>query len=132
MIRVALVYAVAMLAAASAVAGTTTDRFLTGATAHAWTTPLVTWPPATKPGEWWNCQHSWSSYARTMTIALEVVPGGAPILWGYDIGGPPRCKNAEIAPAIDAAMSDQLGRLQAQLGALPDVSPPSEGDARHD
>lgn len=55
-----------------------------------------------------------------LTITLEEVPGGTRILWEYNVGGPMRYTIAEIAPAVDAVMSEQLKRLQAHLGALPD------------
>lgn len=55
-----------------------------------------------------------------LTITLKEVPGGTRILWEYNVGGPMRYKIAEIAPAVDGVMSEQLKRLQAHLGALPD------------
>ena len=55
-----------------------------------------------------------------LTITLKEVPGGTRILWEYNVGGPMRYKIAEIAPAVDGVMSEQLKRLQAHLGALQD------------
>ena len=55
-----------------------------------------------------------------LTITLKEVPGGTRILWEYNVGGPMRYKVAEIAPAVDAVMTEQLKRLQAHLGALED------------
>ena len=55
-----------------------------------------------------------------LTITLKEVPGGTRILWEYNVGGPMRYKIAEIAPAVDGVMSEQLKRLQAHLGALSD------------
>ena len=55
-----------------------------------------------------------------LTITLKEVPGGTRILWEYNVGGPMRYKLAEIAPAVDAVMTEQLKRLQAYLGALED------------
>ena len=55
-----------------------------------------------------------------LTITLKEVPGGTRILWEYNVGGPMRYKVAEIAPAVDAVMSEQLKRLQTFLGPLPD------------
>lgn len=55
-----------------------------------------------------------------LTITLKEVPGGTRILWEYNVGGPMRYKIAEIAPAVDGVMSEQLKRLQAHLGALAD------------
>jgi uncharacterized protein YndB with AHSA1/START domain len=55
-----------------------------------------------------------------LTITLKEVPGGTRILWEYNVGGPMRYKIAELAPAVDGVMSEQLKRLQAHLGALPD------------
>ena len=55
-----------------------------------------------------------------LTITLKEVPGGTRILWEYNVGGPMRYKVAEIAPAVDAVMTEQLKRLQAYLGAIED------------
>ena len=55
-----------------------------------------------------------------LTITLKEVPGGTRILWEYNVGGPMRYKISEIAPAVDGVMSEQLKRLQAHLGALPE------------
>lgn len=68
-----------------------------------------------------------------LTITLKEVPGGTRILWEYNVGGPMRYKIAEIAPAVDSVMSEQLKRLQAHLGALPDDgAAAAEGDAKTD
>lgn len=68
-----------------------------------------------------------------LTITLREVPGGTRILWEYNVGGPMRYKIAEIAPAVDSVMSEQLKRLQAHLGALPDDgAATAEGDAKTD
>lgn len=53
-----------------------------------------------------------------LTITLKEVPGGTRVMWEYNVGGPMRYKSADIAPAVDAVMSEQLKRLQAHLGAL--------------
>ena len=55
-----------------------------------------------------------------LTITLKEIPGGTRILWEYNVGGPMRYKIAEIAPAVDGVMSEQLKRLQSHLGALDD------------
>lgn len=65
-----------------------------------------------------------------LTITLKEVPGGTRILWEYNVGGPMRYKVAELAPAVDGVMSEQLKRLQVHLGALPDGAPGATGDAR--
>lgn len=68
-----------------------------------------------------------------LTITLKEVPGGTRVLWEYNVGGPMRYKVAEIAPAVDGVMSEQLKRLQAHLGALEESSEvlqePAVGDA---
>jgi hypothetical protein len=64
-----------------------------------------------------------------LTITLKDVPGGTRILWEYNVGGPMRYKIAELAPAVDGVMTEQLKRLQAHLGALDDGA---EGDAKTD
>jgi hypothetical protein len=69
-----------------------------------------------------------------LTITLKEVPGGTRILWEYNVGGPMRYKVAEIAPAVDAVMSEQLKGLQRHLGALKDNgdAPPAEEPAAGD
>lgn len=189
MIRAASLASLAVAAAPlhAEVVETTADRFVTRDTASVKATPLATWLALTKPGEWWNSQHSWSGDAKNMTltpqgggcfceripvgdsgnssamegsarhaevlqafpmkvlrmrggfgplqgepangvltITLKEVPGGTRILWEYNVGGPMRYKIAEIAPAVDGVMTEQLKRLQAHLGAL------AESDAGSD
>lgn len=65
-----------------------------------------------------------------LTITLKEIPGGTRVLWEYNVGGPMRYKIAEIAPAVDAVMAEQLKRLQAHLGALEDggVAPAEPAD----
>ena len=53
-----------------------------------------------------------------LTITLKEVPGGTRVLWEYNVGGPMRYKMAELAPAVDGVMNEQLKRLQAHLGAM--------------
>ena len=59
-----------------------------------------------------------------LTITLKEVPGGTRILWEYNVGGPMRYKVAELAPAVDGVMSEQLKRLQAHLGTLEESGVP--------
>lgn len=185
-IAVAIAAALAATPAAAEVVETTADRFVTRAAASVAAPPLKTWLALTKPGEWWNPQHSWSGDASNMTITpqgggcfcecipvgdsgnssamegsarhaevlqafpmkvlrmsggfgplqgepvsgiltitLKEVPGGTRILWEYNVGGPMRYKIAEIAPAVDGVMSEQLKRLQAHLGALDEATAPA-------
>lgn len=56
-----------------------------------------------------------------LTITLKEVPGGTRLMWEYNVGGPMRYKIAELAPAVDGVMTEQLKRLQAHLGALEDA-----------
>lgn len=69
-----------------------------------------------------------------LTITLKEVPGGTRILWEYNVGGPMRYNVAEIAPAVDAVMSEQLKGLQRHLGTLEDNGdpPPAEDPAAGD
>lgn len=63
-----------------------------------------------------------------LTITLKEVEGGTRVLWEYNVGGPMRYKIAEIAPAVDAVMSEQLKRLRAHLGPLESGSPVVVGE----
>lgn len=56
-----------------------------------------------------------------LTITLKEVPGGTRLMWEYNVGGPMRYKIAEIAPAVDGVMTEQLKRLQTHLGVLEDA-----------
>lgn len=62
-----------------------------------------------------------------LTITLQEVPGGTRLMWEYNVGGPMRYKIAELAPAVDGVMSEQLKRLQAHLGALEETAPTDGG-----
>ncbi|WP_133365645.1 SRPBCC family protein [Qipengyuania sediminis] len=53
-----------------------------------------------------------------LTITLKEVEGGTRLVWEYNVGGAMRYKIAEIAPAVDKVMTEQLTRLQQHLGAL--------------
>lgn len=64
-----------------------------------------------------------------LTITLKEVPGGTRIMWEYNVGGPMRYKIAELAPAVDGVMSEQLGRLQSHLGALHGADEAAEASA---
>ncbi|MBL8657999.1 MAG: SRPBCC family protein [Altererythrobacter sp.] len=64
-----------------------------------------------------------------LTITLKEVPGGTRILWEYNVGGPMRYKITDIAPAVDAMMSEQLKRLQAHLGPLDETQGRPAADA---
>lgn len=57
-----------------------------------------------------------------LTITLKEVPGGTRLMWEYNVGGPMRYKIAELAPAVDGVMTEQLTRLQAHLGALEEAA----------
>lgn len=63
-----------------------------------------------------------------LTITLKAVPGGTRILWEYNVGGPMRYKIAEIAPAVDGVMTEQLERLRTHLGILEESAGPSLPD----
>lgn len=68
----------------------------------------------------------------TLTITLKPVDGGTRILWEYVVGGYMRYKTAEIAPAVDSVMAEQIGRLAARLGggdagAKDEVAPDKAG-----
>lgn len=53
-----------------------------------------------------------------LTLTLKPGEGGMThIVWEYVVGGYMRYKTADIAPAVDAVMAEQLGRLAAKLGA---------------
>lgn len=186
-----LTFAMGAQALRAEVVETTADRFVTRDSASVKTPPLATWLALTKPGEWWNSQHSWSGDAKNMTltpqgggcfceripvgdsgnasamegsarhaevlqafpmkvlrmsgglgplqgepvsgiltITLKEVPGGTRLMWEYNVGGPMRYKIAEIAPAVDGVMSEQLKRLQAHLGALEEEAAATPGPAR--
>lgn len=59
------------------------------------------------------------------TITLREVPGGTRVMFEYNVGGPMRYKIAEIAPAVDKVMSEQLKRLQSHLGGLAEAAEPA-------
>lgn len=53
-----------------------------------------------------------------LTFALKEVPGGTQIQMEYNVGGSMRFKPAELAPAIDRVLGEQLALLRDHLGAL--------------
>lgn len=54
----------------------------------------------------------------TMTITLKAQETGSRILWEYVVGGYMRYKVAQIAPAVDQVLAEQLGRLAERLGPV--------------
>lgn len=63
----------------------------------------------------------------TLTMFLKPVEGGTRIMWEYVVGGYMRTKPAVIAPAVDAVLAQQLGRLVGRIGPLaPAVNAPAE------
>lgn len=57
--------------AAAEVVSTTDDGFVTRATAEVAAEPLAVWLALTKPGEWWNSEHTWSGDAANMTLTPQ-------------------------------------------------------------
>jgi hypothetical protein len=53
-----------------------------------------------------------------LTMLLQEVDGGTRIRWEYNVGGPMRYKIAEIAPAVDGVLHEQITSLRDHLGAL--------------
>ncbi len=54
-----------------------------------------------------------------LTVTLKKTPKGTRILWEYVVGGFMRYKTADIAPAVDKVLAEQLARLSRQLGGEP-------------
>ena len=55
----------------------------------------------------------------TWTILMKPEKDGTRILWEYVVGGYMRYKADQIAPVIDAVLSEQLASLALKLGATP-------------
>lgn len=64
----------------------------------------------------------------TLTMFLKPVEGGTRIMWEYVVGGYMRTKPSVIAPAVDAVLAQQLGRLVARTGPL---APAAQAPAEH-
>lgn len=61
----------------------------------------------------------------TLTIQIKPTPTGSAIRFDYVVGGYMRFKIAEIAPAVDAVIGEQLVGLAKALGG---ALPPSQGE----
>ena len=57
--------------AAAEVISTSDDGFVTRATAEVAAEPLAVWLALTKPGDWWNSEHTWSGDAANMTLTPQ-------------------------------------------------------------
>ncbi|QGN54323.1 hypothetical protein [Novosphingobium sp. Gsoil 351] len=66
------------------------------------------------------------SEALTGTLTITLKPGGTGtrIVMEYIVGGYMRYKTAEIAPAVDNVLAEQLASLAAALGSVPDAAGP--------
>ena len=58
-----------------------------------------------------------------LTITLTKTETGTRIDWEYVVGGYMRFQTAEIAPAVDQVLGEQLGRLAALLTPAPVLAP---------
>lgn len=58
-----------------------------------------------------------------LTIKLIKTEAGTRIEWEYVVGGYMRLQSADIAPAVDQMLAEQLGRLAALLGPAPPPAP---------
>lgn len=65
----------------------------------------------------------------TLTIQIKPTPTGAAIRFDYVVGGYMRFKVADMAPAVDAVIGEQLVGL---AGALGGALPPSRGEKADD
>jgi uncharacterized protein YndB with AHSA1/START domain len=54
----------------------------------------------------------------TLTVTLKPEGAGTRIDWEYVVGGYMRFKPAEIAPAVDKVLGEQLASLAARLGVV--------------
>lgn len=59
----------------------------------------------------------------TLTIKLKPIDTGTRIEWNYVVGGFIRMSQADIAPAVDKVLAEQLERLVALIGKAPEVLP---------
>ncbi len=55
------------------------------------------------------------SVLGTLTVTVKPTPAGSRITWEYVVGGYSRIKYEDLAPLVDKVLSEQLGRLAAQL-----------------
>ena len=53
----------------------------------------------------------------TLSISLKPANGGTSIVWEYVVGGYMRYKTAQIAPAVDGVLKEQLANLAARIEA---------------
>lgn len=67
----ALAIGMVVTPAAAEVVSTSEDGFVTRATAEVAAEPLATWLALTKPGDWWNSDHTWSGDAANMTLVPQ-------------------------------------------------------------
>jgi hypothetical protein len=52
----------------------------------------------------------------TLTIQIKATPGGSALRFDYVVGGYMRFKVADIAPAVDTVIGEQLAGLARALG----------------
>lgn len=67
-----------------------------------------------------------------LTMTLEEIDGGTRVLWEYNVGGSMRYEPAEIAPAVDKVLTEQLHRLRDHLGALEGAAGPADEEPADD
>ena len=107
--------------AAAEVVETRADGFTTRASAAIAEPPMEVWLALTKPGEWWNDDHTWSGDAANMTLTpqaggcfCEKVPGGD-TAGGFAMDGSATHATVVLAnPLKVLRMRGGLGPLQSE------------------
>ena len=125
------VFAAASLAVLSAaptkaeVVSTTPTGFVTRDTAQIAADPMAVWLALTKPGEWWNDEHTWSGDAANLTLTpqaggcfCETIPGG-------DVGNASAMDGSARHAMVVQAFPLKVLRLRGGLGPL--QGEPAEG-----
>ena len=72
--------------------------------------------------------------AVTGKLAIILKPGEegkTRIFWEYVVGGYFRMKVADIAPAVDEVLGQQLARFAQRLAPVGDRPPAADGDLAH-
>ena len=104
--------------AAAEVVETTAQGFVTRDAVYVAATPLKTWLALTKPGDWWQDQHTWSGDAANMTLTPQGGGCFCERIPGVDGEDGPGLSGSVLHATVVQAQPLKVLRLRGGLGPL--------------
>ena len=97
---------------------TTAQGFVTRDAVYVAATPLKTWLALTKPGDWWQDEHTWSGDAANMTLTPQGGGCFCERIPGADSADGPQMSGSVLHATVVQAHPLKVLRLRGGLGPL--------------